>query len=136
MSRPNPFNQRTHIGRATFNRVRVRLTGMFPFAFPAEGVERLPLAIGIHRELAIQFGMSEHDARRFMEVWCDRPRYLAALVIKRFRVDLNGNPVGEVSDEHRQHALAVLEGRHSAGAAAARAMIRLHQITHAKEMVA
>jgi len=106
----------THLLR--FEQMRERLGREFPaFAVPEKG-ERSPLACGIHVDLAERTGMSTRQAKRFLHVWCRRPRYLEAIVTSTWRVNLEGRPVGIVWPEQRDMAINMLQ-RGGRGAMAA-----------------
>jgi len=81
----------------------------YPKAFFKEPVDRLPLKIGIHRDLYLalngQFSnkIIQQSLRRYMGI----SGYRKKLVAGAQRIDLDGNPSGEVLAEHvalaRQH---------------------------------
>jgi ProP effector len=69
-----------------------------------------PLAIGIYAELrafvgdAVPAAVSKDLLRR----WTLTDAYIAAVADGQPRVHLDGSPAGAVSDDHRQHAAALL----------------------------
>jgi ProP effector len=79
-----------------------RLMAAYPKAFAAPPV---PLKVGIARDILsahpdIEPRLLAHVLRR----WCGRPSYFKALMRAPERVDLAGEPAGEVSAEHKVHA--------------------------------
>jgi sRNA-binding protein len=117
--------------RLGFPEMRERMAEAFPvFAVP-EGAERSPLARGIHEHLAFEAGLSMKRVRRFLYVWCRRPRYLESIVRSTWRVDLMGRPAGLVLPEQRQVALRMLHQSNSRGARAALARLGLKESVHA-----
>jgi len=79
----------------------------WPKAFPQDPSAIKPLAIGIHREVIER--LPEYppgQIRKAIILWLN-PRkgaYLRALSAGGSRYDLEGNPRGEVSPEHREWA--------------------------------
>jgi ProP effector len=74
--------------------------------------ESRPLALGIHK--TIKERMPEVDTaqlRLAMRLHTASTRYLKALLAGRERYDLDGNPAGEVTDEHREVAGTTLRER-------------------------
>jgi ProP effector len=83
----------------------VMLTARFPQAFPLDACLIRPLKIGIH--LDILAAIPEADPlllRRVLSRWCNRPVYLWTLAHGGARVDLHGQPAGEVTKEQQAHA--------------------------------
>jgi ProP effector len=82
-----------------------QLQKQFPLAFPKKPAPKVPLKIGIHKDLlgqVDQLGMSEHDIRAAIKTWCRGQRYWDCLVEDAVRVDLDGNSVGIVTKEEAQ----------------------------------
>ena len=72
-----------------------------PFADPSQPV---PLAIGIHLTVCDRFGdqFPKDVLCSAVSRWCHREVYQAAIVRGGVRVDLDGAPCGEVSEQHRK----------------------------------
>jgi ProP effector len=82
-----------------------QLQKKFPFAFPKKPAPKVPLKIGIHKDLLEQvdrLGMSENELRAAIKTWCRGQRYWDCLVEDAVRVDLNGNTAGVVTKEEAQ----------------------------------
>ena len=55
-----------------------RLQKQFPQAFPKKPEPKVPLKLGIHRDLieqAATLGLSEENLTKAVGIWCDTPRY-------------------------------------------------------------
>ncbi|MCG1042071.1 ProQ/FinO family protein [Mycetohabitans sp. B8] len=77
-----------------------RLQKCFPKAFPKKPEPKLPLKLGIHIDAmqhAKKLGLTEAQIKDAIATWCQGNRYWSCLVEHAARVDLQGNPVGEVS---------------------------------------
>lgn len=77
-----------------------RLQRHFPKTFPKNPAPKLPLKIGIHQELlakAKEIGLEEAAITDAVKTWCRGTRYWASIVEGAPRVDLEGNPAGEVT---------------------------------------
>ena len=77
-----------------------RLQRLFPKAFPKNPAPKLPLKIGIHKELlgkASEIGLEEAAITVAVKTWCRGTRYWASIVEGAPRIDLEGNPAGEVT---------------------------------------
>lgn len=92
--------------------------------------DSLPLAIGIDKQLAAALPeLSKKTLRLAMRAHTQSTRYLKEMEKAAQRVNLDGSPAGEVTDENRQHAAEVLrerfkkqaDARKAAAAAAAEA---------------
>lgn len=83
---------------------RVRLNELFPEAFPMAGERRPALATGIDKELARRASMSRRQTRLFLRAWTGRERYLEAVLRGGARVNLDGEPAGEITLAHQIHA--------------------------------
>jgi ProP effector len=82
-----------------------QLQKKFPLAFPKKPAPKVPLKIGIHKDLlgqVEQIGMSENELREAIKTWCRGQRYWDCLVEDAVRVDLDGNAVGLVTKEEAQ----------------------------------
>jgi sRNA-binding protein len=72
------------------------LVAAFPTAFNRDNP--MPLSRGVCEQILAspKHGMNKHEVRAALRTWCHRPAYLRALVSGTVRIDLQGNPVGEV----------------------------------------
>jgi ProP effector len=71
-----------------------------------------PLALGIHKEIAIrQPEVAAPDLRLAMRIHTQSTRYLKELLTATVRFDLDGQPSGEVTEEHRKAADEALKER-------------------------
>ncbi|WP_075644180.1 ProQ/FinO family protein [Caballeronia zhejiangensis] len=65
----------------------------FPHAFPRSPASKVPLKVGILRDVfaqAASLGLSERDARNGVKLWCRGQRYWTCLVEGDVRIDLTG----------------------------------------------
>ncbi|WP_350030058.1 MULTISPECIES: ProQ/FinO family protein [unclassified Caballeronia] len=72
----------------------------FPRAFPRSPASKVPLKVGILRDLlarAATLRISERDIRNGVKLWCRGQRYWTCLVEGAVRVDLNGKNAGFVT---------------------------------------
>ncbi|WP_250481075.1 ProQ/FinO family protein [Caballeronia sp. GAOx1] len=72
----------------------------FPRAFPRSPAPKVPLKVGILKDVlarAASLGLSERDARNGMKLWCRGQRYWTCLVEGDVRVDLAGAIAGVVT---------------------------------------
>jgi len=77
-----------------------KLQKRFPVAFPKKPEPKLPLKVGILADLlphAEQLGLSEAEIREAIATWCRGSRYWSCLTEGAARVDLNGEPAGQVN---------------------------------------
>jgi ProP effector len=82
-----------------------QLQKKFPLAFPKKPAPKVPLKIGIHKDLLEQvdrLGIEENELRAAIKTWCRGQRYRDCLVEDAVRVDLGGNAVGVVTKEEAQ----------------------------------
>ncbi|MDE1350941.1 RNA chaperone ProQ [Vibrio aestuarianus] len=83
----------------------------FPKCFTLEG-EAKPLKIGIFQDLAERLSedekVSKTQLRAALRQYTSSWRYLHGLKAGATRVDLDGNPCGELEEEHVEHAQAAL----------------------------
>ncbi len=94
----------------------------FPSAFFRESRERQPLAVGIHVALAEAVGMEFHklELQRFLNNYAHSLGYLHAVADKRPRINLDGEPSGELitdemAAEARKEIDAIQEKRSARG---------------------
>ena len=79
-----------------------QLQKKFPLAFPKNPAPKVPLKIGIHKDLieqTDQLGISKNDLRAAIKIWCKGKRYWDCLVEGAVRIDLEGNAAGVVTKE-------------------------------------
>jgi ProP effector len=72
----------------------------FPQAFPPSPAPKVPLKVGILKDVlarAASVGLSERDARNGVKRWCRGQRYWTCLVEGHVRVDLTGAITGVVT---------------------------------------
>jgi ProP effector len=82
-----------------------QLQKKFPLAFPKKPAPKVPLKIGIHKDLlgqVDQLGIEENELRAAIKTWCRGNRYWDCVVEDAVRVDLDGNAVGIVTKEEAQ----------------------------------
>ena len=88
------------------------LSELFPDCFIAAGEAR-PLKIGLFQELAARLAddtrVSKTLLRSALRQYTSSWRYLHGLRPGVLRVDLDGNPAGELTEEHVTHAKAALK---------------------------
>lgn len=80
----------------------------FPLAFPKKPAAKLPLKIGIHKDIlayADQLGSDKNHLRTALKAWCWGHRYWDCLTEDAVRVDLQGNPVGQVTKADAEQAV-------------------------------
>ena len=83
------------------------LAERFPHCFSAEGEAR-PLKIGIFQDLvdrvAGEMNLSKTQLRSALRLYTSSWRYLYGVKPGATRVDLDGNPCGELDEQHVEHA--------------------------------
>ncbi|MBP2836170.1 RNA chaperone ProQ [Dickeya parazeae] len=88
------------------------LAERFPLCFTLEGEAR-PLKIGIFQDLVERVSESEHvsktQLRSALRLYTSSWRYLYGVKLGAQRVDLDGNPCGELEQQHVEHARKQLE---------------------------
>ncbi|MDD2343386.1 RNA chaperone ProQ [uncultured Tolumonas sp.] len=88
------------------------LSELFPACFIATGEAR-PLKIGIFQDLAARLAddprVSKTVLRSALRQYTSSWRYLHGLRPGMIRVDLDGNPAGELTEEHVTHAKTALK---------------------------
>ncbi|MDR5741112.1 MULTISPECIES: ProQ/FinO family protein [unclassified Caballeronia] len=95
-----------------------KLQRRFPVAFPKNPAPKVPLKVGVIDDLlqrASDIGLTDAEIRNAIKVWCRGARYWSSLVEGAARVDLDGNPTGNVSAADAGRARQ-LEARRSARA--------------------
>lgn len=88
------------------------LAERFPQCFSAEGEAR-PLKVGIFQDLVERVGgemnLSKTQLRAALRLYTSSWRYLYGVKPGAIRVDLDGNPCGELEEQHVAHARQQLE---------------------------
>ncbi|WP_413730510.1 RNA chaperone ProQ [Sodalis sp. RH22] len=88
------------------------LAERFPLCFTAEGEAR-PLKIGIFADLVARIqgedSLSKTQLRSALRLYTSSWRYLYGIKLGAQRVDLDGNPCGELEAQHVEHARKQLE---------------------------
>lgn len=88
------------------------LAERFPLCFSAEGEAR-PLKIGIFQDLVSRMegetSLSKTQLRSALRLYTSSWRYLHGIKAGAIRVDLDGNPSGELDEQHVEHARTQLE---------------------------
>jgi sRNA-binding protein len=99
----------------------IALAARFPSTFVADPVRsHRPLKIGIGNDL-VAAGFPAREANAALKTYTDRLAYQRVVAAGGYRVDLDGNVAGEVTDGQRRYAEARarrLQARQSAEAAA------------------
>ncbi|ABL99791.1 RNA chaperone ProQ [Shewanella amazonensis] len=94
------------------NAILAYLYETFPLCFVAEG-ETKPLKIGLFQDLAERLAddskVSKTQLRVALRRYTSSWRYLKCIKAGAVRVDLDGNPCGELEQEHIDHAQATLK---------------------------
>ncbi|BDH45474.1 RNA chaperone ProQ [Salmonella enterica subsp. enterica serovar Choleraesuis] len=97
------------------------LAERFPQCFSAEGEAR-PLKIGIFQDLVArvegEMSLSKTQLRSALRLYTSSWRYLYGIKAGATRVDLDGNPCGELDQQHVDHARTQLEEARARVAAA------------------
>lgn len=93
-----------------------RLQKQFPQAFPKKPAPKLPLKLGIHKDLYAQaeaLKLTNAEIKEAVKTWCQGSRYWACMTEGAARLDLNGEPAGEVTAADAQHAKQLANRRRS-----------------------
>lgn len=99
-----------------------RLQRLFPKAFPKKPAPKVPLKLGIHKELHLQaeaLKLTPEEITEAVKTWCQGSRYWACMVQDAPRLDLSGEPSGTVTAAEAQFAKK-LASRQRANAAKSR----------------
>jgi ProP effector len=78
----------------------------FPRAFPRSPTPKVPLKVGILKDVLAQaasIGLNERDVRNGIKLWCRGHHYWTCLIAGSGRIDLNGAVVGVVSAEEAEY---------------------------------
>ncbi len=92
-----------------------RLQKQFPIAFPKNPAPKIPLKLGIHKdllELSESLSISEIELRAAIKAWCVGNRYWTCIVEGAVRLDLEGNAAGIVTKIEADIAASRLNKRH------------------------
>jgi ProP effector len=89
------------------------LTEMFPKAFFIYERRRRPLKLGIHLDVlaAMNGAITPVELNHALRCYTSNVGYLRACWLEAFRIDLEGEPAGEVSPQHAARAAARLAAR-------------------------
>ncbi|GEM_PF-2926884 len=111
---PAEASSKAHHPRTILN----RLADLYPNAFHADGRKVRPLAVGILKELQAAregqaegeegHGLSMQDLRRALRYYTQGAAYHRAVARGEARINLLGEPAGEVTEEQKAHAAAKL----------------------------
>ncbi|MCY0385811.1 ProQ/FinO family protein [Robbsia sp. Bb-Pol-6] len=84
-----------------------QLQKRFPKAFPKNPLPKVPLKLGISKDLLAQaesLALSEAELLEAIKVWCQGNRYWSSMTKDSPRVDLAGEPEGTVTPEQASRA--------------------------------
>jgi sRNA-binding protein len=89
------------------------IKALFPLAFPAEGKTVMPLKTKIATDLVEALKDSHPDitqahVQHALGFWCSRRFYLKSFKTATHRIDLTGQPVEELNEASREHAMTRL----------------------------
>lgn len=108
-------SQKNHSKIARYDALKW-LAAAFPAAFDNSVCIR-PLKLGVmddilaHADKAQEAGISKSKLREAVVLFTRRLDYLACLKSREMRVDLQGNPVAEVTEDESNHAAAKIKKR-------------------------
>lgn len=91
-----------------------QLQNRFPLAFPKKPTPKVPLKIGIHKDIleqTDQLGINKDQLLAAIKVWCWGNRYWECLLENAPRIDLNGQASGQVTKADSVRAGKLLEKR-------------------------
>lgn len=101
--------------KAAVEALTAELARRFPRVF---GLQRKPLAIGVHRQIAVAMDCDKHVLSTALHLWCAHSAYLTALAHGTHRFALNGEiasavlaPEREAAKARAQAAMAALRDR-------------------------
>ena len=99
------------LGHADISAALEILSEAFPRAFALYERRRRPLKIGIHADIAARCpALTPREIGRALQLYTGSRGYLQAVAFGSARVDLDGNPAGSITAEHRERArLRLLE---------------------------
>lgn len=88
----------------------------FPLAFPKKPNPKVPLKIGIHKDLLEQaemLGLTTNEIRAAMKKWVKGKRYAECMIAGTARIDLLGQEVGFVTKDEAERGNQVSEDHSS-----------------------
>lgn len=91
-----------------------QLQKKFPQAFPKSPAPKVPLKIGIHKDIleqSEQLGINKNDLRAAIKTWCWGNRYWDCLTEDAVRLDLQGEAAGLVTKVDAEQAKKLKQGR-------------------------
>ena len=91
-----------------------RLQKHFPIAFPTNPAPKVPLKLGIHKdllEMSESLGISKIEFREAIKAWCAGTRYWTCIVEGAIRFDLEGNAAGFVTKIEADIEASLLNNR-------------------------
>lgn len=95
--------------RPTKKQRKEALRAMLIARFPVFA-EKKPLEVGaFYKIMTACPWLDEKDVQIFLKVWCFSKSYLENIIKDTHRYDLHGNPVGEITAEHKERAEKKLE---------------------------
>lgn len=97
----------------TYQKLMLRDLGEI-FGAAAPGVfmsdQALPLKVGIKADLLTMFPNTDNEKlSRWFCLWCRRPEYLKRISVCRYRFNLDGEPVEDVSEIDKTFSAKVLQ---------------------------
>lgn len=94
--------------RENFEAAKAWVVQTFPKAFDFKNPK--PLKIGIQKDLvSLEAPFSRTQRRNVLNAYIHGSRYLISIVDGHWRYNLNGDPVEEISQEHKDHARKCIE---------------------------
>lgn len=113
---PGPNESRNSVIRAT----RAILVQRFPLAFMPEGSPKIPLKVGIARDVVSACGDIPADhINTFFGNYVGSYRYQEAIIAGEHRFDLEGKIAGGITEHEKNHARGILR-KHERTAAEAK----------------
>ncbi|MBP0632821.1 ProQ/FinO family protein [Cupriavidus sp. AcVe19-1a] len=91
-----------------------RLQKRFPAVFPKNPAPKVPLKVGIFQDLvqhAQELKLTEAELRDAIRTWCRGARYWNGMVEGAARVDLAGEPAGQVTEADARRARQLQRSR-------------------------
>lgn len=91
-----------------------RLQKRFPAVFPKSPAPKVPLKVGIFQDLvrhAPELKLTEAELRDAIRTWCRGARYWNGMVEGAARVDLAGEPAGQVTEADARRARQLQRSR-------------------------
>lgn len=101
-NKPAPRNKNRVANQAAITQI----AELYPLTFNREAVK--PLKIGIQDDLVADGKLAQGKIKRALASYVRSPLYYKALQAGATRIDLQGQPAGEVTEEQADHAKAML----------------------------